>query len=356
MIRDVLQTLTQLAPSDRSFTLLALLSFALFGLAILGAALTLLLRVVTAVRELRNEQRISVWEPLLLAVLAGERGTESFSNVVAPRERLHFLRFLNGYADRVKGQDRETLLQMARPHLSAISAKMAHRSARVRGEVIDLLIKMGANDYAPLAISALDDDSDTVAMIATRGLFRERHEIAFERVLDHLPRFTAWSRSLLTNTFTRGGPAAAPVLRTLLVDRARPPLVRAIVADTLRQLHDLPSVELAAELLELEEDRELLISCLRLMTSMGHRHHLDRIRELSGSPDDAVRAAATEALGTLGEEQDVMRLRSLLGDASYWVSLRAGRGLRDLGYSDLLRQLAGGSQAEALLAREVLAE
>jgi hypothetical protein len=233
---------------------------------------------------------------------------------------------------------------------------MRRRSAEGRGLAVQALAEMGMPEYSKTVARALDDESTVVAMIAARGLFRPGQERFFANVLKRLHRFTQWSRSYLASMLAGGGPAMAPLLREMLADPDQTPLVRAVATDALSGLNDLGSVPIAVRLLEVEEDRELVTGCIRLVRELGHREHVDAIVRFVTDSDPVIRAAAASALGAIGGKDDVPILHGLLGDDSYWVSLHAAQSLMALGEEAVLRRLAAGQGPWALLARQVLTE
>jgi len=292
----------------------------------------------------------------MLEVLAGSAPPQALWDMIGERDKPDFLAFLLGYARRLRGEERDTVRALAAPYLPDLEAQLKSGSAEERGLAVQSLAGMGLPEYASTVARALDDESPVVAMMAARGLFRPGLERYFGNVLRRLPRFTLWSRSYLASMLAGGGPATAPHLRDQLADPKEPPVVRAVAADALRALNDLPSVEVAARILETEEDRELVTGCLRLIHQLGHREYVDVVMPFVTDSDPVIRAAAVAAVGALGSKEDVPILQCLLDDDAYWVSLQAARGLMALGEARLLEQLVEGHGPWALIARQVLTE
>lgn len=139
-------------------------------------------------------------------------------------------------------------------------------------------------------------------------------------------------------------------------DSSRPPDVRAVVATALGYIYDYDAADVAAVVLEVEREKELVAACLRLMGRVGRDEHLSLVRGFITSGEFAVRAAAASALGSLGREEDLARLRNACEDDSRWVALHAARALRDAGDVESLQMLAASGQARATLALQVLSE
>jgi len=292
----------------------------------------------------------------MLEVLGGAAPPEAIFDRVAEDEGVEFLDFLLGYARLLKGRERRMIRAMAEPYLPLLLPRLEERTAEARANAVLLLARMGMPAYAGAVAGALEDESPLVGMIAARSLFRPGHEEHFPAVLDHLPRFTGWSRSFLASMLAGGGVNAAPLLRATMVDPNETALTRAVASDALRQLNDLPSVPLAVGLLGHEADRELVAGALRLLRQLGHREHVPIVRSMVTSPDPVIRAIAVSALGALGGAAEIPILQERLNDSSFWVSLEAARGLLALGAVRTLERLADGGGPWSTLARQVLTE
>jgi HEAT repeat protein len=343
---------------EQGFALLAIAIAVLSIVSLSFALIALGLRLVNDRSTQRLTSLTATWEPTMLEVLAGSAAPQVLSAQVRERDERDFLQFLSGYARRLRGEERQKIRELAEPYLPGLSAKVTKGRPEERGLAVQALAGMGMPEHAGTVARALDDDSPVVAMLAARGLFRPGQEKYFPTVLRRLGRFTLWSRSYLASMLAGGGPLTAPLLRKMLADGREDPLVRAVATDALRVLNDLPSVEVAIEILQDEEqdDRELVTGCLRLVRQLGHREHLDSVVRFVTASDPIVRAAAVGAIGALGGKEDVPILQSLLDDEAYWVSLQAARGLMAMGEVALLERLAASAGPWAVLARQVLAE
>ena len=320
------------------------------------AVLALALRAGNDARSRRTARLAGRWEPALLEVLAGAAPPEAIHERVHRGDATLFLSFLLGYARRLRGEEQALVRAMARPYLPAVVPMTRRGTIESRGNAVLVLARMGLPRYAGVVASALDDESPVVAMIAARSLVRPGHEEHFPRVLAHLPRFAHWSRSLLSGMLAAGGALVAPLLREVLEDRGRDPLVRAVASDALRELNDLPSVEVAERILPRESDREIVTGCLRILKQLGHERHLPLVRGLVASLDPVVRAAAVSTLGAIGGKAEIPVLQARLDDTSFWVSLEAARGLLALGDYATLHRLAASRGPWSTLARQVLSE
>jgi HEAT repeat protein len=328
----------------------------LFLLAIGFACSVMLLRVKNERRAVTWQRLEAKWEKAILAVLSGEMEAASFAALVAPDERLFCVNYIQRYARRLQGPERERLKQLAAPYLTLVFDRVRSDDARRRARAVQTLGELGLPDHADTIVDALADPSPLVAMVAAHALVREAHPDYVAPILDQLHRFTTWSPNFLASMLSRVGLEAASPLRAVLADGARAPDVRVIAATALGYLHDPPSAAIAAAVLKSDTDTELTAAVLRLIARVGQQEHREIVRPFLGSPDFVVRAAAASALGSVGDERDRETLRHACDDPSRWVAIHAARALRDAGDLSSLRTLAGSGKARATLAMQILSE
>lgn len=340
------------------FTLLLLAAAVavLTALTLVFAAVALLLRWRNIRKERRWHGLEQRWQGLLLDVLAGDADAEALHGVVLPREAPYFVGFLLRFARRLRGVEHDTAAAIAQPYLGRIARQLRLRSAERRARAVQTLSILGAEAYGAVVRRALDDPSPLVAMVAARALARGGDPAHAAAILAHLERFDAWSPRYLASMLAGMGRDVATPLCDTLADPARPAWARAVAADALTMLHDLPAADIAAAVLGATDDRELLAACLRLLAALGRPGHVPRIRPRAASPDALVRAMATRALAALGDETVRARLREALDDPSPWVAFEAAEGLAASGGMEVLRALAASDHPRAVLARQVLCE
>jgi HEAT repeat protein len=345
-----------LAVEDRIFLLLIgsiAFVFCLAGMFATSAVVFRLRNIRMAARWERLERK---WETEVIAVMAGEKDCPSLWRRVGRDEELSFIDFLVRFARRLEGEERRILSELARPYLPLVAANVRMGNTESRAEAAQALSILGLPEYAEHVVTAVHDPSPLVAMIAARSLAREKQVEYAQTIIDNIDRFGNWTTSFLSSMLASLGPEVAPTLRRAFVDPRQSPQVCTVLTESLRELHDLPAADLAAEKLASEEDREVLAACLRLLGEVGGPRHLPMIRPLVGAADFVVRAHAITVLGTLGSAADVPILRDAFLDSSTWVALRAAKALLQLGKAAVLIELAGAANDRALLARQVLAE
>jgi hypothetical protein len=193
-------------------------------------------------------------------------------------------------------------------------------------------------------------------MVAARALAREETPQYADAVLSRLERFTGWNRLFLASMLAQMGPEVSASLRAGLADASASPAKRAVMAEALRLEGDFASGDVAAEVVKATQDRELLASVLRLLAAVGRPEHAELVRPFCESPDPVVRAQALQALGSLGDDEDVPLLVGAMVDAEPWPALYAARGARDAGGREALRRLIAEGDRGSALAQQVLAE
>jgi len=341
---------------ESALLVLALSIAALLVLAVAFALYALVLRVRNERRERRWQRLEAAWEEPLLAALADPQRIPQVREVVEEDYRLHFVRFVLAYARRVRGEERATLRELVAPYLDPIAERVWSKHQEIRTRAVQTLGTLGLPHYAGEVVTALDDPSPLVAMVAARALSSDEYPEYAEAVLRRLRRFDTWSRSFLASMLAGIGNSGAPAIRATLTDRNEPAWVRAVAAQALGTLKDFEAGDPAAAVVETEEDPELLSAALRLLALAGSPEHAPVVRARCASPDPTVRSAALRALGTLGDEEDANRLLGAMADPSPWVAIHAARGLLAAGAHQLLSDLAASDHPRAMLARQILME
>lgn len=329
---------------------------ALLLLAVAFAVYTLLLRFGNDLKERRWRRLEALWEEPLLLALADPEMADALHQMIEPRYRLHFVHFVLDYARRLRGEERAVLRKLAEPYLGPIAERVWSKHQEIRTRAVQTLGTLGLPRYAGEVVTALDDPSPLVAMVAARALATEEHAEYAPAVLRRLRRFGNWSRSFLASMLSSIGSEGVPALRNTLVDREEQDWVRAVAAEALTTLKDFDSGDLAARLVESEEDPELLTAALRLLGVVGRPEHAAAVRERCASPDATIRSVALLALGTLGGEEDQARLLGAMSDPSPWVAIHAAEGLWEAGGAVLLHDLAESDHPRSELARQILTE
>lgn len=334
---------------------------------IVGAIVVVLLLVNAAVAlgvvalHVKNDRKASrldhieaKWEPVIIAVSAGDDVEVRYPK---GRESHHLLVVVARFARRLRGVERRRVEQFGEPLIPLAVRDLKSRTIGTRRNAIEILSLLAFDRHVAEIVSCMDDRSDHVSIVAARALCRPGAPQFLPLVLERLHRYDSYSPSLLTSLLASVGSSAVEELRAFLSDESRPTGQRAIVADAVCELRDPGSVHVAAATLT-SEDPELVVSCLRLIRTVGSSTEAAAVRKLEDHEAFFVRAEVARTLGVIGDVDDQFRLLSALHDPSPWVALRAGEAMARLGWDDTLASevqagsIAGSAAREALDARE----
>ncbi len=345
-----------LALWDRLLIGLSILIASLFILAILFLIYAFFLRFANYLKHKYWTSLETKWDGIILEILAGAVPPDNLIEKIRRRERRYFIEYLLRYARRLRGEEIEILVQLAKPFLPVIVKGLRSKISERRAQAIQIISVLGIRDYDSDIIAMLDDRSPLVAMVAARTLARKEHPEYVRHVLGRFHRFENWSPAYLSSMLVAVGPEITPDLRNVLTESSKPNHDRRIAADALCELNDFHAADIAVSVLSEECDRELLAAGLRLLARLGRPDHLDSIRPLTESSDELIRGLAVRSLGELGELEDRPRMWEMVFDSSPWVALQAARALKSSGGGDRLKTLTQSEHKHSVIAQQVLAE
>jgi HEAT repeat protein len=355
-MEPLLDLISQLTVSESGLLLLVAIILALFGVTASFSVYAVLLRLRHKRRDELWKKLSAVWEAPVLAAIVDADQIGAAQAVVPEEYRLHFVRFVLEYSRRVRGEERRTLRKLVAPYLDLVAARATDKRSEVRTRAIQTLGTLGLPKYSEVVLAGLEDPSPLVSMVAGRYLARQEFPEFAPAVMQHLDRFEGWNGRFLASMLAAIGPDATEVLRDGLKSEETPAWLRAVQAEALRMQLDPISGDIAIEVLETAEDRELVAALLRLLAVVGRPEHVPTIRALCGSTDIIVRAQALHALGLLSDEADLPLLLEAMHDPSPWAALHAARGVRGAGGSHLLKSISKSGHENARLAGQVLFE
>ncbi len=341
---------------DRALLILAAFIAVFFILSLVFAFIAVYLRISNTLKAKRWADLEARWQTALFEVTSGDLQPDELLDLVAKRDRLYFVDYLVQYAVRFRGEELLILHRLAQRFLPLIRKWLTRGDPERRARTAQTLGILGGGEYMEDLVSALDDPSPLVSMIAARSLVERREMEYLKPVIEHLHRYTHWHLNYLATLLASVGPQAAPLLREMYADLANSSQVRALAAEALCRLKDIESADIAAETLKESHDRDLLASSLRLLKIVGRREHVDAVRSSCDTDDNVVKAQAFRALGSLGDAKDVGSLRAELSNPSPWVASHAARSLCEIGQEQVLMEYAESGGPGAEIARQVLAE
>ena len=326
----------------------------MFILAILFAGSTVLLRIANTLKYRRFTRLENSWKTSFLDFVNGEKSKFDVWKVVKPFDSLIFVNYLLKYSRGIKGVELEKIKELSLPYLDAIVDQLKSPASEVRARAVQTLGTLGIQKYKREVILALDDSSPLVEMVAARSLCREKSPELALPVIANLDKFENWSQGFLVSMLSSIGSDITPALRESLRSKENSTWVRVIAVETLRELKDLKSAEIAFEIVNNENDPDLLKSSLRLLSVVGTKDHLAAVRKHSESKNIYVRAQAINTLGVIGTTEDTEVMINALQEDSYWIASYAAVGLKNLGKIGLLQQLVKSNHKHADLLQNVL--
>ena len=205
---------------------------------------------------------------------------------------------------------------------------------------------------SPDLLRIIDGDDPVLSLLAMRSLTQIDAQEGVEQLLQRLVSHRDWAPSRLNTLF-----------HEIPKNVAAPALLKAIghaSPDSTPRL--LPLLQIVRprgawawidKLLATSDQVDTLAPALQ---AVADPRSLPHIRRLCAHPSWVVRTKAVSALGRLGAQEDVDRLRGLLGDSVWWVRFRAAQALLKLPFLDrpALEAISGG--LEDRFARDMLSQ
>ena len=335
-----------------SITILIILAFA-----IVIAVTVLVLRVKNTLKARRWRRLETSWERRLMEIITSDEGENWEPITVKRRDRMFFLQHLYRYSQRLQGEELQRVKALAEPHLPMLTKWIRSGGyPELRARNLNILGVFGFPEYLEEIKEGLNDSSPIVTMAAARNLAHRDFPEHAKIILPEIQLFDHWSMSFLASMLAEMGSGAAPDLREKLRDPNASERTRIACTEALQTIGDLPSADIAAELLDAGTTPELMAALLRLLAEVGTSRHIEAIRRQVNAPDYTVRIHAFASLGVLGGSADGELARAAMDDDSIWVALNAARALHKLDRKDILNELVQNQHKRSALAAQVLTE
>lgn len=315
-------------------------------LAAAAAAILAWLIVVRIIHDRIMGRREGLRRTLLSLVLASTGNPQSEADAVAmgvahPLVAIDLASELVGL---VRGSELERLLRllsrMGMPR--GLQRRVRRGPERQRIVAAELLACFNGYEVLHALQDALDDPSLDVRTTAALAL-AEKGEAGDARVLmERVWQGGGLSRQLL-DIMVRLMPDQPLAILGIARDRSVPVPVRAMAIEAIGRSGALQLWQ-DVEALCSDENPEVMAQGLRALGAIGHPGGGPAVVKALVHPSWDVRAAAAEAAGRLQITAVAPRLVALLEDENWWVRLRAGSALADMGGRGtiLLRSVAQG--------------
>jgi HEAT repeat protein len=303
----------------------------------------------------RADRRV---RPLVLRAAAGDAIAPELIAARGARGRA-VDRLAFGYLSRVRGDAHALLAELLERR--GIAARVMRRSSapvsQLRAGAAERLGLLATTEAERrLGRLVIDDESLRVRIVATRALGKAGTPSAAEILLASLSRPRRVPGGIVAAALLQLGPDAVPALRAALVSDRADPRERAMAADILGLIDDLPVWESLVRTAS-SPDLQLRISSVRALGRLGVPQAAGPIiRWLARAEAPELRATAARALGRIGDPASAAALGDCLDDPHYWVAHNAAAALAALGPAGqrTLTLAASGQRPGAEHAREAL--
>lgn len=209
-------------------------------------------------------------------------------------------------------------------------ARLRHRAPARRAAACRVVGRLGDPGAVPLLMERLEDEAPEVRREAVRALGELRAVEAMDAIADTIERMGEWTNLLLTMALVRMGPAAAPAIGRLLQGSRSPAMTKALLQVTgrLGVVADPTMVRgLAAH-----PDPEVRVEAVRVLGAAAPDAESAAVcLEAMDDPEWPVRALAAWAIGRVGDDRALARLRRAMGDPAYWVRHHVAEAMGALG-------------------------
>jgi len=209
-------------------------------------------------------------------------------------------------------------------------AWLEHRDPSRRAAACRVVGRLGDLAAVPFLIDRLEDKAPEVRREAIRALGELRAVDAIDAIADTIERSREWSNLLLTMALVRMGPAAVPTIGRLLQHSRSAPMTKALLQVTGRigAVADPAMVRVLAA----HPDPEVRVEAVRVLGAAAPDAESAAVcLDAMDDPEWPVRALAAWAIGRVGDDRAIARLRRAMGDPAYWVRHHVAEAMGALG-------------------------
>jgi len=337
--------------------MLSILILFLLCISAIFILVTLLLRLKNYLKAQKWSNFEEKWHDDLLDILAGDKSPDVLMKKVGEDQKLYFLDYLFKFALRIKGQELNILSDIAKNYHSTLIKRLDKGDTTQKIRAIITLDKLEIKNLEDKYLQLLHDKSPMVSLYAARVLIRQAEsnlEEYLKQIIQILPRYEDWSYRLISQILTRAGSEQAGFFREKFLDQETNPKTRVIIGQTLINLKDVRAADSAEQVLRKNPSRQLTLTCLEIISKIGLPKHREIVRQLARSSDPGIKAQAIEALGTIGEKEDIETIKKEFIDQSNWVAMHSARALKDMKAEETLEELSQLDNYKANMALQVL--
>lgn len=313
-------------------------ALALAGLTLLAVVV---LRTATAWRERRKRRLIEVWRPLMAQALAGEQVQIA---QVARRDLADFLYLWLHFHESLRGQAK-TALNGLLQRLSLLEPMCRLLTSGSLQEQLLTAIALGhaqCREAWPRLAALAQDAGPALSIVSARALMKIDAAEAADIVIPLIIRRRDWSAAKLASMLNEAEPVFAQRFLDAVAQAAQrnePYLTRLLhLVEAMGLNRRLPFVR---ELLRGSDNAEAISAALRMANDP---QDIALVRMRARDADWRVRVQAANALGRMGNADDVPVLVELMAAPEWWVRYRAAQAIAGLPFMQpaQLAQLEAG--------------
>ena len=283
--------------------------------------------------------------------------TQNKGELISQKDSPHFLRIWNYIHESLRGDSKLKLNAFAKRYSVDKHAVKMLESHLIKNRLLALNTLGNLGDkstYEEILNFAFKDDP-IVSVWAFRAMFRIDPKETIQHQLYMIAERNDWSSAHVAKILNE---CESDLLSRSLVNVCRRYYEKklsekqlAYLVSYLQFAHRRDSSPIIERILEESDEMEVLISCLRLITST---RSLPRIRALLDDKRWRLRMFAVDALAKFGITEDVKILQKALDDENWWVRYHAAHALISMPTIDLDRIKKLSVMVETAFERDIL--
>jgi HEAT repeat protein len=209
-------------------------------------------------------------------------------------------------------------------------AGLRHRDPSRRATACRVVGRLAEAGAVALLVERLQDQAPEVRCEAIRALGDLRAVEAMDAIADTIETMGAWTNLLLTMAIVRMGPAVAPAIGRLLHASRSPAMTKALLQVTSRI--GVVADPVMVRVLAGHPEPEVRVEAVRVLGAAVRDPESTAVcLDAMDDPEWPVRALAAWAIGRVGDDRAIARLRRAMGDPAYWVRHHVAEAIAAMG-------------------------
>ena len=315
-------------------TLVAIAIFLMVLLNILMVVATIGVKTLRTYERRRVQRLREDLEPALYDYLATGGIPPRILRKVRGRDRTVLSDMIIELLNVLRGSESQRMISLAED-LGLVQRDLDRLYARGRwrrAKAAENLGYYGGSEAASLVSRLLREGDETVKAVAARALSRIGTKSAAESLTGYLGSGSELTRLRMAENLERIGPLAVSQLLELVEseeeDDRQAQILAARILGNLRVAEAGPVLGLA---IRRHWNTDLRAQATQALGKIGNPDDIPVILEAAGDGSWPVRAQAANALGMIGDVSTVPTLEDLATDQEWWVRLNASRALAKVG-------------------------